>query len=111
MERLYTLKELEEMKEATVEAAFDTLAKQMGKNAFTARELSEMTNGLLSSQSIAARVMYGGWYNGGRRIYSNGTRLVSGGRKFLAEIDEDGNILRKFYMKLPERRVFTYKLG
>lgn len=111
MERLYTLKELEEMKEATVKAAFDTLAKQMGKNAYTARELSEMTNGLLTSRSIAARAMNCGWYEGGRRIYANGSRVVSGGRKLLAEIDEDGNILRRFYMKLPVRRVSTYKIG
>lgn len=112
MEKVYTLKELEAMKKATIEAAFNTLAKQMGKNAYTARDLSEMTGGLLSSASIAARASGRiGWCGGaGRRINDCGKRVISGGRKRLAELDEDGNIIKTLWAKLPETRVNIYKI-
>ena len=112
MEKVYTLKELEAMKEATISAAFNTLASEMGKKSYTARELSEMTGGLLSSASIAARASGRiGWCgSAGRRINDCGQRAVSGGRKHLAEIDEDGHIIKSFWAKLPETRVNIYKI-
>lgn len=113
MEKVYTLKELEEMKKATIKAAFNTLIKQMGKKSFTARELSEMTGGLLSPISIASRSSHGGWYGNGvtdSYIEDCGQRVISGGQKHLAEIDEDGNIIKTFYAKLPEKRVNIYKV-
>lgn len=110
MEKLYTLKELEEMKKATIKGAFNVLAKQMGKDEYTARELSEMTNGLLSSNSIAARSSIG-WYEGGRKIYQAGFQWVGGGEKSLAELDANGNIVRRFTMKLPAHKVYIYKLS
>ena len=110
MEKVYTLKELETMKEATVRAAFNTLASKMGKNSYTARELSDMTGGLLNTRSIATRASLGWYGSAGRKIKYCGKHTVSGGRKHLAEIDEDGNIIKTFWAKLPETTVNTYKL-
>lgn len=113
MEKVYTLKEIEAMKEATLKAAFNTLIKQMGRKSFTARELSEMTGGLLSPMSIASRSSHGGWFgNGvpGSYIEDCAQRVVSGGQKHLAEIDEDGNIIKTFYAKLPEKKVNVYRV-
>lgn len=111
MEKVYTLKELEEMKETTIKAAFNTLTSKMGKNSYTARELSEMTGGLLNARSIAARSSGYGWYgNHSSKIKDCGKRVVDGGRKHLAELDKDGNIIKTFWAKLPEKRVNIYKV-
>lgn len=106
MEKIYTLKEIEAMKEATLKAAFNTLIKQMGKKSFTARELSEMTGGLLSPMSIANRSSHGGWFgNGvpGAYIEDCGQKVISGGQKHLAELDKDGNIIKTFMQNFPKR--------
>ena len=113
MEKVYTFKELEEMKEATIKAAFNTLASKMGKNAYTARELSEMTGGLLTPMSIASRASCSyGWYGdeGRKKIQDCGKRTINGGRRHLAELDKDGNIVKTFWARLPETKVNIYKI-
>ena len=113
MEKVYTLNELKEMKKATIDTAFATLAAQMKRNqSYTARELSAMTGGLLSTMSIATRSTGYGWRDegSGRYIKDCGRKNLGGARKTLAELDANGNIIRKFTQKLPDIVVNTYKI-
>lgn len=107
MEKVFTLKELEALKEKSLQTAFDVLKKQATpKKKYTAKELSELCGGIMSAQSIAARVGYvsdywGGTYN---RTALNGEivgikycqkRTTNYTKKF-AELDDNGNIVRTF---------------
>lgn len=96
MEKVYTLKELNEMREATIIAAKEVLNKKVVKSSsYTAAELSAMCGELLSAGSIAGRIGYYGF-----RI-SSGKVLVAKGRKCqkMAYLDDDGNIIKTFERK------------
>lgn len=107
MEKVFTLNELKALKEKSLQTAFDVLKKQATpKKKYTAKELSELCGGIMSAQSIAARVGYvsgyfGGTYNGtalnGEIVgikYCN-KRTTNYTKKF-AELDDNGNIVRTF---------------
>lgn len=110
MEKLYTFKELKEMKKATLQAgAKMILSEAIPKKKYTAGELSAMTGGLLSVSCVASRGTYR-WRIQGKLLECTGSEYVSGGRKLLAELDAKGNIIKTFYATLPGRRVNFYQI-
>lgn len=120
MEKVFTLNELKALKEKSLQTAFDVLKKQATpKKRYTAKELSELCGGIMSAQSIAARVGYAGgfWsgtYNGtalnGETVgIKSCQKIITTYTKKFAELDDKGNIVRTFERTF-DNEICTYEI-
>lgn len=114
MEKIFTLKELEALKEKSIRTACQAIKDNTNKNErYTAKELAEKCGGVMNARSIAARVMgcaytracIGGGYV---RIAYEGRKRTYEKKKY-AELDDNGNIVRTFEKEI-EHTVGKYSV-
>lgn len=114
MKTIYSLAEIEAMREATKEAIADIIREETKNGAKTARELAEATKGLCSAQHIASTICAGyGHRTGGSGLYGRNQvkyhKTIISKVKHLAELDEAGRIIRRFDI-VQDTRVNEYKM-
>lgn len=101
MEKIFTLKELEALKEKSIRTACQAIKDNtdIGRR-YTAKELAEKCGGVMNARSIAARVMGCTYTKAGingdvvKIAYEGRTRIYT--KKKYAELDDNGNIVRIF---------------
>lgn len=92
MERIFTLAEIESMKNETRNVIKKIIIKETIDSPKTAAELAKATDGLCSTMHIANSISSNHTYNGTRmNIQRNRTA-----KKTFAELDDDGRIVRTF---------------
>lgn len=113
MKNIYSLAEIETMREATKEAIAKVIHEETKNGAKTARELAKATNGLCSSRHIANTICSSGdrWrgigYYGHNQVKFNKTTIRK--VKHCAELNENGDIVRRFDLE-QVIRVNEYKM-
>ena len=110
MEKIYTLSELEAMKEATKKVIGERIKELTDEHgAMTARELEAELGGLCNKYNISALCnQHGIGRMGNTRITRRGTTRVI--VKRMAELDENDNIIRIFEVQ-QSQEIYEYKAG
>ena len=92
MERIFTLSEIESMKNETRNVIKKIIIKETVDSPKTASELARATNGLCSTMHIANSISSNDSYIGKKmNVYRGRTA-----RKTFAELDDNGEIVRTF---------------
>ena len=92
MERIFTLAEIESMKNETRNVIKKIIIKETIDSPKTASELAHATNGLCSTMHIANSISSNHTYIGTKMNVQRGRTA----RKTFAELDDNGEIVRTF---------------